>query len=352
MLSRVLPRLDRCHHVVISLRGEGPMGEVYRQRGLETATLNMANMLDVRAWFTFRSLVKKYRPAAMTTYLIHADLVGRIFGHMAGIPVIVSSLRATLRGYSTGGILRWIKLFDRWVDHHIAVSEEVRRFYVDDLHFRSNMFTVVTNGLPVEEWSTTIDAYTAQKLRQEIGLPHDTFIIGTVSQLRPEKAVERLVSPLKLLDNVRPNVHCLLIGDGPDEDRIRAMAEQVGVLERMHFLGNRKDVKDVLRLLDVFILPSLFEGMSNALLEAMAAGRAIIATDTPENREVITPETGMLIDTGNPELLAQTIRDLQANPDRRQQLAQAARQRFEEHFALDKKVAQLDQLYQSLLHQI
>src|SRR5690349_16770947 len=86
MLSRVLPRLNRYQHVVISLRGDGPMGAVYRDRGLQTETLNMTSPLDIRAWGRFRSLVKRYKPAALTTYLIHADLVGRIFGHFAGIP--------------------------------------------------------------------------------------------------------------------------------------------------------------------------------------------------------------------------------------------------------------------------
>ncbi|MBI5467151.1 MAG: glycosyltransferase [Candidatus Kerfeldbacteria bacterium] len=349
MLSRVLPRLDRYHHVLVSLRGDGPMGEVYRQAGLTTEFLNMAHPLDLRAWWKFRDLVVRYRPAVLTTYLIHADLVGRIFGHLAGIPIIVSSLRASLRGYNTGGILRWVKLFDGWVTHHIAVSEEVRRFYVEDLHFRAETFTVVTNGLPVNEWTTTLAAETRDQLRQSIGLPPEAFIIGTVSQLRPEKAVDRLVAPVQRLRESTPPIHCLIIGDGKEEEKIRRQAQEAGVAERMHFLGNRKDVKEVLKLLDIFILPSLFEGMSNALLEAMAAGRTIMVTDTPENREVITPETGVLLDTGNADLMAQTISALQQDVHRRETLAATARRRFEEHFALEKKIEQLDRLYQSLI---
>ncbi len=325
------------------------MGDVYRRARLTTATLDVKHFFDLRAWSRFHRLVKHYRPAILTTYLIHADIVGRIFGHLAGIPIIVSSLRARFRGFGVGHLLWLAKLFDPWVDQYIAVSDEVRRYYVDELGFPSKKFTVITNGLAVEEWQTTLDLGIARQLRQSLNLPAEAYVIGTVAQLRPEKGVDRLIAAMAIVRISDPTIQCLLIGDGPEQPQLVAQAKALGVSDRVHFLGNRHDVKDLMRILDIFILPSLFEGMSNALLEAMAAGRTIMVTDTPENREVVTPASARLIDTGRADVLAQAIVSLRHDEKQRKELARAARQRFEEHFNLDRKVAQLDQLYQSLL---
>ncbi len=350
MLSRVVPRLVKYRHVVISLRRDGPMREVYEQSGLTTAALQMRHPLDLRAWLRFRRLIHQHHPTVLTTYLIHADVAGRILGHFFGIPIIVSSLRARFRKFEVRNLLRLAKLFDGFVTSYIAVSEEVRRFYVDDLHFPAKKFTVVTNGLPVDEWHTEITTDIRGRLLRNLGLPESSRLVGTVSQLRPEKGVDRLIHAMAKLDN--SSLHCLLIGDGPEQARLESLVATNGLQERVHFLGNRPDVADVLLLLDIFVLPSHFEGMSNALLEAMASGRAIIVTDTSENREVITPATGRLIDTANAALLANTMKELLTNKNINSQLGRAARQRFEQHFSLDRKIEQLDRIYADLLHSV
>lgn len=347
MLSRVLPRLADFRHVVISLRSDGPMRQVYEAAGLETAMLSMRNLADLRAAWRFWRLVRRYHPAVLTTYLIHADIFGRIFGKLSGIPVIVSSLRARFRNFELRGLLGVAKFFDRWVNQYVAVSEEVKRFYVEDLQFPPHKFTVVTNGLTPSEWPTVIAQAERLTAIREFGFSPEAMIIGTVSRLRPEKGVDRLIAAMAKLHDQQSQ--CLIIGDGPERERLEALAKELNVTQRIHFLGDRTDVRSLLLVCDIFVLPSLFEGMSNALLEAMASARPIVVTDTPENREVITDSTGCLVDTSQPEILAQTIDDLLMDSSKRSQLGQAARQRLEQHFSLPEKVEMLNRMYHRLL---
>lgn len=347
MLSRVLPRLTNYQHVVISLTSDGPMRPEYEKLGLTTSILGYNHVWYINAFFRWIRLVRKYQPAILTTYLIHADLVGRIWGKVTGIPIIISSLRARFRGQNHRPLLRLLRQFDGWVDAYLPNSQEVRRYYVDDLHFPAEKFTVITNGLEKSDWPPTITPSVRASLMNSLMMPQTVRVIGTVSQLRPEKGVDRLIDAMARVSDRQ--IHCLVIGDGIERTRLEAQAIKLGVSQRVHFLGNRSDVAEMLQLMEIFILPSWFEGMSNALLEAMAAGRAIIVTDTPENREVITPDCGRLINTDDPHTVAQAIDALLQSPDDRERLGDAARRRFEQYFSLDEKIEQLNSFYANLL---
>lgn len=349
MLARILPHLSEYRHVVVSLTGDGPMRQEYENIGVNVKMIGLRNPFDIGAFFRFRAIVKKHRPIVLTTYLIHADVVGRIWGKMLNIPHIVSSLRARFRNNNYLFFLLLARIFDFCVDRYIAVSEEVKKYYIKNLKFPKSKFAVIVNGLDEKIYRTSIDAEKRNKILSNLGIPNSSLIVGTVSQLRPEKAVNRLISAMQIVRKKRADAHCLIVGDGALQNELQKQTELSGMSDCVHFLGRRSDVPEILTLFDVFVLPSLFEGMSNALLEAMACGRAIVATDMAENRELITHNDGMLIDTSNSNILAETILELLSDDLRRQEIGNAARQKFVKNFILSDRINELKSFYNSIL---
>lgn len=345
MLERVLPRLTEFRHVVLSLTTTGPQESAYRRVGLETVVLGYSNPFNIFAFLRFARAVRQYRPRVLTTYLVHADAVGRIWGKLAGIPAIVSSFRARFRGQQYTWLLRFSKVFDSLVDAYLANSEEVQRYYMQRWHLPPAKFTVVTNGLDPSLYNTAFTQDKRQVMLREMRIPESSVIVGTVSQLRPEKKVERLIRAWPWVLRVVPQAHCVIIGDGALREFLEKLVADLGIQEHAHFVGQKRRIADVLPVFSVFTLPSAYEGMSNATLEAMACGLPSVVSDTPENREVIDPTVGMLTQTQNERMYAAALITLLQQPDLRQKLGVAARQKIKREFSLFEKVEQLRKFY-------
>ncbi|MFA6587814.1 MAG: glycosyltransferase [Patescibacteria group bacterium] len=349
LLESFLPKLSEFRHIVISLRGDGPMREAYERVGLTTAILNMHFPFSPHAFFKFFKLVKRYHPQVLVTYLIHADLIGRVWGKICGIPNIVSYLVARFRGDRFQNPIRLMVLTNWMVDRYIAVSEEVKRFFVEDINLPARKFTVITCGINPLQFFTHADKSKRNFFLQEIDLPVDAMIIGTVSKLRPEKGVERFLNALPIVIKSSPKVYAIFIGGGVLKSQMEQLAAKLEITNHVRFLGDRNDVPSILPMIDVFVIASYFEGMSVALLEAMAAERAVLITDTIENREVITIETGRLIDTANEEKFSKAIVELLNNESLRKKMGAAARQRVNNYFSVDQGVAKLSRFFKELI---
>jgi glycosyltransferase involved in cell wall biosynthesis len=145
-------------------------------------------------------------------------------------------------------------------------------------------------------------------------------------------------------------LHALIVGGGRREPEVRKLAADLGLGEVVHFLGNRRDIPDLLHALDIFVLPSHSEGVSLALLEAMAAGLPVIVTEVGGLPEVVTDgENGLLIPVGDAEALARALRRLLAEPNWARQLGENARRRVRDHFSLDRLGRQINEIYEELV---
>ena len=184
----------------------------------------------------------------------------------------------------------------------------------------------------------------------ELGLPSDAFVAGFVGRLAKQKRVEDLIWAVETLRQIRPQLRLVLVGDGPERGHLEDFARQVHVTEHVRFLGHRDDPMRWMSLFDVFCLASSFEGMSNSVMEAMALGKPVLASEIPANRELVVPgETGFLHKTTDTVGIMQFLRRLIDEPGLAERFGNAGRDRIQRSFGVRRMVDAYAAVYRRLL---
>jgi glycosyltransferase involved in cell wall biosynthesis len=231
-----------------------------------------------------------------------------------------------------------------------AVARQARPLQIAPLR----KLVTICNGIdPGPFLMATQDSH-VQAIREELGIPHGQILIGNTGRLAPQKDNGTLVRALVSLKSWLPDLSfaLLIIGDGPDRSRLECLVQSLGLNSHVYFLGFRKDIVELLAALDVFVSPSLWEGLSISILEAMAAARPIITTSILANAELIEHEvTGLLVPPGDPELLARAIARFIREPDLAQRCAMTARKRVLEYYTIDRMFQETWDLYINLLNE-
>lgn len=296
-LLKLLPHLQAdFDNVVVCAIGRGVVGQELEQAGIRV------KYLDGRPWRLYR-LLRQERPDVLVTYLIYAGVFGRIIGRLEGVEKIISCQRSSLldRPY-----LRWADWLTSWLVDQYVVQRST-------MPVPRRPVTVIPNLVELPDLS--------QKQASS------TLTVTCVSNLRPGKGHVYLLRAWEKISIHFPGAQLQLVGDGP-------LWECLAKLPNIQWLGRQDDVNDALRRSDIFVLPSLAEGMSNALLEAMSWELPCIASDIPANHAVITlEETGLLVPAADSDALAKGLERLLTNADLRQKLGAAARQYVEQHHA-------------------
>ncbi|MEM8947863.1 MAG: glycosyltransferase family 4 protein [Pseudomonadota bacterium] len=278
--------------------------------------------------------LRRARPDALVSFLPLANVLGQSLALLAGVRRRIASHRAP---YWTGGAaLRHADTVIGTLGVYssvIAVAEEVRRSY--DRHPRAykKRIGVVCNGI---DW--TPSSLTRNEARRKFGLPDDRFVALTIGRMKPQKNYPFVV---RIAEGLQSGM-IVAAGDGPLWDEVNAMIERTDTRDRLHLLGAvaKSDIPDLFRAADTFILPSLYEGQSNALLEAMHDGTPVIVSERPEQRETVVEPNGMsagvILDLDDPALWSRTIDDLAGDPERSAALGAAAKARSAA-FSLDRQ---------------
>lgn len=332
-LLRILPKLQQYHeNTVCCVRGHGPIGSELEKNGVPVYYLDFKGVSDFFVIKRFYLIVKKIDPEILVTYLIHADLYGRFFGKLFGIKKIISSKRGALLQWE------WLAFFDRltkfMVNHYLVQTKTAKNEWVDRLKLPGNKFTIIPNGIDTRLFSLNLDKLSK---RTEIGVAADSLIITCVARLRMGKGHKTLLSAFEEVSKKYPTAELLLVGDGEKEIELRKQITSYTSKNNIHFLGNREDVSEILTISDIFVLATEAEGMSNAIMEAMATGLPIITTDIPENQDILNNrETGVLFQSKNSQQLAESITLLFENLPMRNKLGQAAKIKAVNEFDIKK----------------
>jgi glycosyltransferase involved in cell wall biosynthesis len=206
-------------------------------------------------------------------------------------------------------------------------------------------FTVIPNGVPPARASDV----TRAELHASLGLPTDARLIAAVGRLWPQKRIKDLIWALDLVAVLHPNVWMLIIGDGPQRSDLERYASLVSNRERVRFLGHREDVWQILPHVDVLWQGSGYEGQSNAVMEAMASGVPVVATDIPGNRDLVVPgETGFLVPIAGRAQYARVTDRILSDADLARRLGEAGRAKVRDEFSVERMVAGYQRLYREI----
>jgi glycosyltransferase involved in cell wall biosynthesis len=319
------------------------------QKGIDVQVLGISSYRNPLNTFKLTRQLKAARPDIVHTHGYFASVIGRIAARRAEIPVILAHVHSTYWEYKKRHITIERKL-SRFTHKIICCSRAVENFVKNTEKITDNKTIVIYNGVDEERFSPL---KSLPSIRAEWGMDEETAVVGTVSSLTPHKGHEYLIQAASLVLDTLPAAKFLIVGDGPLRQRLEDQAKDLNIHPAVIFTGTRKDIPEMLSLMDVFVLPShIREGLGIAIIEAMAAEKPVVATDIGGIPEVVNDsETGFLVDPGNPEALSKAIIELLQNPQRAKIMGEKGRNRVKEMFTTKKMLSDIEKLYQSLANQ-
>ena len=346
-LVKLATRLDpaRFQPSVACLSGPGALGERLLGHSIPVTFLNTPRKWDLGVIFRLRRLLDSGRYDILHSFLFHANIVGRIAALLAfNRPSVVASIRVAeprrhhllLEGWTSG-----------LVDRFVAVSGGVRSLMLQRGRIPPQKIMTIPNGVdPAEIPQNPVD------IRAELKLPANCPLVVTVGRLTRQKGLSFLIEAAGRILKACADAQFLIIGKGEMERALKRQAERLGIAANVHFLGWRQDAWGIVAGADLFVLPSLWEGMPNVLLEAMAAGVPVVATQVAGSSEIIdSQKCGVLVPPCHERILAQAILGLLSNPSRARQLGAAGQQHVLQHFTVEQMTAAYEELYVALIKQ-
>jgi glycosyltransferase involved in cell wall biosynthesis len=355
LLAQGLPRDEFEVHVCVLTR-DGPLHADLDRANLPVTVIGKPWKLDPRAYWRLRSYIRRLRPDLAHTWLFAANAYGRAAALSCGVKCLVAGERC-VDPWKSAWQLAVDRRLARRTSRIVANSAGVRDFYVRR-GLPAEKFQVIANGVQPPPPSPI----TRAQLLAELGLPEGVYLIGLVGRLWPQKRVKDAIWATDLLRVIRDDFHVLVIGDGPHAPRLKKFRDQCQVRDRVHFLGHREDVARLLPHFDLLWSTSGYEGQSNAILEAMAAGVPVVATDIPGTRDlVVHGETGFLVSPGNRSASTPSVNKAVAAGVARftnrilndaalaRRLGEASRKRALDQFSVARMVDAYAALYRELL---
>lgn len=351
LLATGLPKEEFDVHVVCLTRG-GPYQHLLADAGVRCTVIGKRFKFDPFALLRLRKLIRQEAPDIVHSWLFAANSYLRMIAGKKDRPRVIVSERC-VDTWKSG----WQRRLDRRQIKRthllVANSESVADFY-KDLGYPDDRVVVIPNGVesPVTnhqspEGDTTDNR---EKLLTVLNIPADHHIVGYVGRIAKQKRVPDLIWALQLLQQLRDRTSFVVVGDGPERQKSLDLAKHMKCDHLVRFVGHREDASRFFGLFDVFWLASDFEGMSNSLMEAMAAGVPVVAGDIPPNRELIDHgKTGYLVPVGDSKAFAQHADRLLADDELRRKISDTARERMRAEFSVERMVERYGEVYRRVV---
>lgn len=343
MIQRIAPQLmERGYNVrVLAFKGWGPISENLGKMGIECVSLSGWGRFDIRVLWRYFLYLLRFPPDVIIAFLYRAYIPTRIFGWILGI-LNISSVR---------DVQEWMNPFQKLIDRVTAplsfviyaCSRGVSEFLNEKVGIPKECIVTILNGIDVDDYQINVDR--DKKLR-ELGMGLHGLVVGTVCRMHePKKGIKFLLEAARNLQK-KIDFHLLLVGGGKDEERLKEMAGEMGV--KATFLGERVDVAELLSVMDVFVLSSLYEGLPVSLLEAMASGLPVVVTNVGGMPEVVIDgETGFIVEPGQVEQLSESIKELLLDNNLRRRFGESGFQRVKKNFSIEKTVDKIEILWKN-----
>jgi glycosyltransferase involved in cell wall biosynthesis len=342
LATRLEPR--RWRPAVFCLGGPGQLVEVIRHADVPCEYLEVNRRNPLQAIVRLARRLRRFKPQLVQSFMFHANLAARVAAPWACWPWVIGGLRVAEHQK------RWHLVVDRLTASlgtgSVCVSRGVLRFSCDVAGLNASRLTVIPNGIDPQPFDTAVAVP-----RTAIGIPDDGHVALYVGRLDPQKGLPDLLTAAERVIAQRPAWHLALAGDGPSRPwLLEQLATHPRLREKTHWLGQRDDVPGLLKAADVLVLASLWEGMPNVVLEAMAARLPVIGTAVEGTEDLVLPgRTGWLVPTHDPEALTHALIEAVDSPERCRQYGEEGRVRVEREFSLETTLEAYERLWAGVL---
>lgn len=327
---------------VISLRSGGPLKKEFLKKGIRVIEADKKQKIDIGFFFRLIRILKKEKPDIVHTFMFTANTWGRISAVLCKTPVIFSSERCVdvyKRWYHLL-IDRFLLFFTKQV---IANSQSVKQFYMQFEHINKRKISVIRNGLNIKKFQ---NLQLSPDKKKELGLDRAEYIVGAGGRFTEQKGFTYLLKSIPAILREFPECVFVIIGDGSLRKSFEELVMNLHIEKNVVFTGYRNDITEIFSACDLIAAPSLFEGMPNIVMEAMALGKAVVATDIPEMKEVIQDGcTGLLVPVKDTIALSEKIIYLLKNLQVRQEMGQRGYELIRKEFSVDNMVKSYEKLY-------
>jgi glycosyltransferase involved in cell wall biosynthesis len=340
---------DLMNPAVCCFKTKGEIGVQMEKSGFEVVDFHIERhyRFSPRIIRQLCTLMKERNIHIVRTHKYSASLYGRIAAQLARVPVVITSVHGNYRKDLRFERKIANKMLSRVTDRIVAVSESIRADIIKYDNIDPEKVLVIRNGVDTVLFSPPLNA---GDIREELGLKANETVIGFVGRLVPAKGLQHLIGAFEIVRKDIGKVKLLIIGGGQLLEPLKVMARDKGLSNDIMFLGERTDIPQLLGVIDIFVMPSIAEGLPNALLEAMAAARPVIVTCAGGMGEIIQDGVnGLVVPVGDEASLSRGLRKLAQDRSLAQALGAAARQCIENKHSIRATARIWEDLYVSLL---
>lgn len=347
-LLTVLKNLDLTQYnpIVCCIREKGVIGEEIENRGIAIISLNRkSKSWDFRIVMDILKIIQTKNIQLIHTHLYHANMYGRIAALISKIPAVVTEHNVYPKYKLRRRIVNWF--LAKKSKKIIAVSEMVKKDITVRDWIKPSKIEVIYNGIDIDRFPSVVPK---EEARQKLGVPTDCFLIGTIGRLTDQKGQIYLINTIGIIKGIIPEIKLLLAGSGPLESDLKNIVSTKGLNEYVKFLGARRDIPDILKAMDIFVFPSLWEGLPMVLLEAMASSLPVVATSVGGITEILRNGiNGIIVPPCNEGALVQAIIGLSKDKAKLKLLGEIGKKTVEDKFTASLMVKNLASIYESSL---
>ena len=338
----------RFRHEVATMHGRGIYWDRLRQAGVKVHSLSPHKLLPLYlASIPWRLLAD--RPDILHCHLIPSNIIAKPLGALLGVPVVINHDHTNDTRRADSRLLLALDRFsNRFASHIVAVSASCRDFLITRESIPANDVTLVPNAIDLRRFSPA--APRRDQARVELGLPASARVVAGVGRLNPQKNFSLFLDIAAQLAPRFPDLHFLLAGDGPEEKMLRENAAALGISDRVTFSGYVADTRLVYLAADVLLMPSRYEGLPMTLLEAMAMGLPVVASQLDGIAEVIGDgREGFLVPSDDASLFVERTAALLQDAELSSRIAQNARAKIEASFSVERMTSAVEEIYDRFL---
>ena len=338
---------ERFEPMVCCINQAGPIGEEIRKTGTPVAVLGLTPGLrhpwDVAG---IRRYLRETKPTIVHTFLLTASLYGRLAAILERVPIVIGTEVNIYERKRAHHILAERMLMAK-TDRVIVSANSVRDFYVDQIHADPGKIDVVYNAV---DWKSIQATQSREAMRASLGLRADARVAGMIARLTEQKGHRYLFQAMTT--PALADLQLIVVGDGDLREALDSEVQDLGIAPRVHFLGARRDLGDLLAAMDVFVMPSLWEGLPLSMILAMGAATPVVATEVAGIPEIVVDrETGWLVPAGNSLALATALAEMFGDRAHAAKVGKAARDFVLPRFGVDGYINSVVGLYDRLLHE-